>query len=377
MQQDLQAGNKLMKVEIVKMISNGCGLGWAEGKTFFVPFTIPGETVEISHFIKEKGHFKAVSFEIVTASKHRRKPLCAHYTRCGGCSFQHINYPEQMSIKKEILIELLKQNGIELEIEPVLYSAGETNLRTRAKVFVIGQAPAFRAYRSNELVKIKACPVLNPEFIQKIFDDAKKRSGDVQYEYSKFSNDFMPLMDSVRKIVNGKTIKILRNSFFQSSEEGAGILCSLLEDEIRESRPETGYDLFCGSGLFSVFMTDAGVKTTGMEIVPQSCRSYQENLGNSAQIERVDAYKIKKLEKRDIVVADPPRDGLGTELVDIIAESKAKTVVYISCEPSKFARDMKRFAEKGYRLKKLCIVDLFPSTHHFEVFSVFKRSQDI
>jgi tRNA/tmRNA/rRNA uracil-C5-methylase (TrmA/RlmC/RlmD family) len=83
-------------------------------------------------------------------------------------------------------------------------------------------------------------------------------------------------------------------------------------------------------------------------LFPQSCRSYEENLGNTAQIERVDAYKIKKLERKDIVVADPPRDGLGTELVDIIAESKAKTVVYISCEPSKFARDMKRFIENGY-----------------------------
>ncbi|HSW59513.1 MAG TPA: hypothetical protein VLJ60_01875 [bacterium] len=366
-----------MKVDIVKVISNGCGLGWAEGKTFFVPFTIPGETVEISNFVKEKGHFKATGLEIMTASKHRRKPLCEHYTVCGGCSFQHISYPEQMNIKKEIFLELLKQNGIELDIEPVLYSAGETNLRTRAKVFVTGGVPAFRAYRSNELVKFKNCPLLNPEFVEKIFDDSKKRSGDIQYEYSKFSHDFMPLMDSVRKIVNGKTIKILRNSFFQSSEEGAGILCSLLEDEIKGSRPETGYDLFCGSGLFSVFMTDAGVKTTGMEIVPESCRSYEENLGNTAKIERVDAYKIKKLEKRDIVVADPPRDGLGVELVDIIAESKVKTVVYVSCEPSKFARDMKRFIDCGYQLKKLSIVDLFPSTHHFEVFSVFKRSQDI
>lgn len=366
-----------LKIEIVKVISNGCGLGWGDGKTFFVPFTIPGEIVEITAAVKEKGHFKVTDLEILNASKHRRKPLCEHYKVCGGCSFQHISYPEQMNLKKEIFLELLKQNGIELDVEPVLYSAGETNLRTRAKVFVDDGVPAFRAYRSNELVKFQNCPLLNREFIKNIFDDSKKRRGDVQYEFSKFSKDLMPPKESVRKIVNGKEIKILRNSFFQSSEEGAGILCSLLEDEIKASTPETGYDLFCGSGLFSVFMAVAGVKTTGMEIVHESCRSYEENLGNTAQIERVDAYKIKKLEKRDIVVADPPRDGLGTELVDIVAESKAKTVVYISCEPSKFARDMKRFVDCGYKLKNLDIVDLFPSTHHFEVFSVFKRFQDI
>lgn len=365
-----------MNVEIAKIISNGYGIGWQDGATFFVPFTIPGEIVSISGHVKEKGHFKAVDFEIVSASEHRRAPVCEHFTKCGGCSFQHISYPEQMNIKKEIFLELLKQNGIKTDIVPVLCSVGETNLRTRAKVFVADSTPAFRSHRSDRLVKFNYCPALNHEFNRKIFDDAKKRNGDIQYEFSKFSKDFMPPMESVRKIVNGKTVKILRNSFFQSSEEGAGILCSLLEKEIKELKPETGYDLFCGSGLFSIFMSDAGVKTTGMEIVPQACESYKENLKDRAKIERFDAYKIKKLQKKDIIVADPPREGLGHELVDIITESKTEAVVYISCEPSKFARDMKRFFQNGYLLKKLFIIDLFPMTHHFEVFSVFRRSQD-
>ena len=78
-----------MKVEIAKIISNGCGIGWAEGKTFFIPFTLPRETVEIKNFIKEKGHFRATEFEIITSSIFRRKPLCEHYMHCGGCSFQH------------------------------------------------------------------------------------------------------------------------------------------------------------------------------------------------------------------------------------------------------------------------------------------------
>lgn len=362
-----------MKVEIVKIISNGYGLGWTEGKTVFVPFTISGETVEVKKMQKEKGHFVASEFELEHISKYRRQPICENYTICGGCSFQHISYPEQLSIKKEIFNELLKQNGIVLEVEPVLFSPGETGIRTRAKVFVTDGVPAFRAYRSNELIKFKNCPVLHPEFIEKIFDDAKRRNGDIQYEFSKFSKDFMPPMDSLRKYVNGKMIKIFRNSFFQSSEDGAGILCTLIENEIKASKPETGYDLFCGSGLFSVFMTGAGVKTTGMEIVPQSCDSYLENLGKAAQIEKIDAYKIKKLEKKDIIVADPPRNGLGKDLVNVIVESKTETVAYISCEPSAFARDLKKFFESGYKLTEIFILDLFPDTHHFEIFSILRK----
>jgi len=362
-----------MKVEIAKIISNGCGIGWAEKKTFFIPFVLPGEVVEIEEFRKEKSHFVAEKFEVVEASQFRRDPICDHYKKCGGCSIQHIKYEKQLEIKKDIFAELLKQNDIELDVDLKVLTPGETGLRTRAKVFVKNGKPAFRAYHSNDLVPFKNCPLLHPEFMELILEEAPKSSGDVQFEFSKVSHDFMPPMKSVRKTVNGREITILRKSFFQSSEDGAGILCSLLEDEIRESKPETGYDLFCGSGLFSIFMTEMGVKTTGLEVVHEAVKSYRRNLGDKAEIDQVDAYKVKKLKSVDIVVADPPRDGLGLELVDIVAESSPGSVVYISCEPSKFARDMKRFVEKGYKLEKVFIIDLFPSTHHFEVFSVFRK----
>ncbi len=364
-----------MIVKIAKIISNGCGIGWADGKTFFIPFTCPGETVEIKSSVKEKSFYYSEDFDIIEASPERRKPLCRHFGTCGGCSLQHISYPAQLRIKKAVFTELLKQNGITLDIEPVIITPGETGIRTRAKFFALKGKPAYRKKRSNDLVGIENCPLLDPLFFERIRADIAKRKGNIQYEYSKITGDFMPGMKLLRKSVCGKTIKIRENCFFQSSEEGAGIMAELLMREVEKNNVKTAADLFCGSGLFSLFLADKGIKTTGYEIVPDSCASFAENLGKKAEIVKIDAYKLRKLEKTDLVVADPPREGLGKQLSEIVCES-TDNVVYIACEPPNLVRDLKTFFAKGFSVKSLYLLDLFPDTPHFEIFAFLKRNRE-
>ena len=362
----------MTEVKIAKIISNGCGIGWADGKTFFVPYTCPGETVEIKSATKEKSFFYVEDFELLEASPERRKPLCKHYGICGGCSLQHISYPAQLRIKKAIFLELLKQNQISCEIDPIVITPGETGLRTRAKLFSFKGKPAYRKKRSSDFVQIESCPLLDPVFFEKIVRDIPKRRGDTQFEYSKSTGDFMPGADTLRKSVNGKIMKIRRNSFFQSSEEGAGIMCSLVMREAEETGAKNAVDLFCGSGLFSLFLADKGIKTTGYEIEEAACKSYAENLGNRAKIVKINAYDLKRLEKTDLVVADPPRAGLGAKLSEIVSSS-TDNLVYIACEPPNLVRDLKTFFAKGFHVKHLYIIDLFPDTPHFETVCVLSR----
>lgn len=363
----------MTELKIAKIISNGCGIGWADGKTFFVPFTVPGETVKIKGAVKEKSFFYAEDFDVLESSPERRKPLCQHYGKCGGCSLQHISYPAQLKIKKAIFAELLKQNGITLGIEPEVITPGETGMRTRAKFFALDGLPAYHKKRSNDFVKIENCPLLDPVFFEKIKADISRRKGGIQYEYSKITGDFMPGAKSLRKSVCGKTIKIRENCFFQSSEEGAEIMAALLMREVEKLGAKTAADLFCGSGLFSLFLAEKGIRTTGYEIVPDSCRSFAENLGNLAEIVRIDAYKLRDLEKTDLVVADPPREGLGRQLSEIICESTGN-VVYIACEPPNLVRDLKTFFAKMFHVKHLYLIDLFPDTPHFEIFAVLEKN---
>ena len=234
----------MTEVKIAKIISNGCGIGWGEGKTFFVPFTCPGETVRIKSAVKEKSFFYVEDFELLEASPERRKPLCRHYGTCGGCSLQHISYPAQLRIKKAIFSELLKQNQISLDVEPEVITPGELGTRTRAKFFALKGKPAYRRKRSSDFVRIGECPLLDPVFFDRIKADIAKRKGNVQYEYSKTTGDLMPGTKVMEKSVCGKRMKIRENCFFQSSEEGAGIMVGLLMREVEKTGVKTAVDLF-------------------------------------------------------------------------------------------------------------------------------------
>ncbi|MBO4710303.1 class I SAM-dependent RNA methyltransferase [bacterium] len=362
----------MTEVKIAKIISNGCGIGWADGKTFFVPYTLSGETVRIKSAVKEKSFFYAEDFELLEASPERRKPLCRYYGICGGCSLQHASYPEQLRIKKLIFSELFKQNQITLDIDPIVITPGETGLRTRAKLFSFKGKPAYRKKRSSDFAQIENCPLLDPVFFEKILADIPKRRGDTQFEYSKFTGDFLPGAETLRKSVLGKIIKIRRDSFFQSSEEGAGIMCSLVMREAEEIKANNAADLFCGSGLFSLFLADKGIKTTGFEIEEAACISYAENLGNKAEIVKMNAYNLNHLEKTDLVIADPPRAGLGPKLSEVICKN-TDNVVYIACEPPNLVRDLKIFFTQGFHVKHLYIIDLFPDTPHFETVCIMSK----
>lgn len=361
-----------MELQIAKIISNGYGIGWADGKTYFVPFVIPGEKVLVTESIMEKGHFLVKSFEILERSPFRREPACENFTRCGGCSFLHIEYSRQLQIKKEIFNELLHQNGLPSINDVEILTPGEFGIRTRAKVLIRNGLPAYMAYRSNTPVFFKNCPLLHPELMKGILENAKGLTGEIQFEYSAVTKELMPVQDSMFKVVSGEKLKLLKNSFFQSSEEGAGILAGLVLEEAG-GNVRTAYDLFCGGGLFSYFLAKKGILVTGVEVVPDACRSFNENLKESAKLIRIDAYRLKKLDKADLIVADPPREGLGKELIKVICDSGTEKVIYISCEPSKFARDLRKFNESGYNLSKIKLIDLFPGTPHFEVFAVLEN----
>ncbi len=363
-----------MKLKIEKVISSGDGLGWAEGKTFFVPYTIPGELISFDSFQKEKSHFRVSDFDVVEPSLRRRGPVCPLFTRCGGCSLLHMDYLAQVDVKKSILEDLFRQKGDAIGVPVEFLSIGEFGTRSRAKVSIREGLPGFRRRMSHEHVPFESCPLMHPELNRVVRENAEGfGDAEVQFELSVDTGKWLPKENAIDKYVFGKSFHVSRGSFFQSSEKAAEALVSLFLQEMEKVQPETMVDLFCGVGLFSKFASDLGVDVFGMECGPMAVRNFRINLGKKARIEKCDVSREKSFPPADLYVVDPPRSGMGKKVVDRVCAADISEMIYISCDPATFVRDYDVLKKHGFRLKRIAILDLFPATSHFELFTSLTR----
>lgn len=145
---------------------------------------------------------------------------------------------------------------------------------------------------------------------------------------------------------------------------------------------ETVLDLYCGAGTITLAMARHAARVIGAEIVPESIENARSNARNNgitnAEFFLGDAGAVaKKLAAErlqpDVVVVDPPRKGLGPEVIPAIERMAPRQVVYVSCDPGTLARDVKRFQEAGYGLVRAAVVDMFPRTAHVETVCLLSK----
>lgn len=172
--------------------------------------------------------------------------------------------------------------------------------------------------------------------------------------------------------LHGLKFKIYPYSFFQTNSFGANILYNIVKDFVIqcENRDEI-LDLYCGSGTIGQIISPLAGKVTGIDIAEQSIASAKENARenriNNIDFIRGDIKKISPL-KGDIVIADPPREGLVNAP---ITDCNPRYIIYVSCNPATFVKDLANL--KGYRLKKLKLADMFPRTAHVEIIGLLEK----
>ena len=175
----------------------------------------------------------------------------------------------------------------------------------------------------------------------------------------------------------GLKFKITPFSFFQTNSLGAEVLYEtarefILGDDKDSLNGKTVYDLYSGTGTIAQLMAPVCKEVVGVEIVEEAVCVAKENAAlnglDNCKFIAGDVLKVldEIEEKPDYIILDPPRDGIHPKAIGRIIDYDVENMVYISCKPTSLARDLQIFMARGYRVEKICCVDMFPNTVHVE-----------
>ena len=391
---ELSVGQRFV-VTIEKIAHGGHFIARHLGAVIFVRHAIPGEEVEIEITGTGSSFNRADVVRVVTASKDRVSAPCqfAHRSGCGGCDFQHISIVRQRELKADVITEQfsrIAKKELRVEVEEVGNPLG---YRTRfSAVTTRDGALGFRQARSNKVVPVSDCRILQPEINYKELSN-RKWKGDLQVEVSfsstgertiatGYTRDESPVRtsegpDVATYKVNEFPLEVSQRSFWQSHKLAPQVLTDAVLKYAAIKPGDHVLDLYGGVGLFTSQFLDLVGDAGRIDLVEGSKSATGDALRNFANFASVgvhtgDVEKIlPRFAKADVIVLDPPREGAGKNVVASMVSLKPRTIVYVACDPAALARDTAYLETSGYTLSEIRAFDLFPMTQHIESIAFF------
>ncbi|WP_432091878.1 class I SAM-dependent RNA methyltransferase [Streptomyces sp. NRRL F-5630] len=422
------------EVEVGPVAHGGhCVARTQEGRVLFVRHTLPGERVvaRVTDGAEDSRFLRADAVEILDASKDRIEAPCpfAGPGRCGGCDWQHAKPGAQRRLKADVLREQLERlagltpeqanwDGTVLPAEGDKLPAGEVPAwRTRVQYAIDEDGHAgLRRHRSHEVEPIDRC-LIAAEGVSELGIESRDWSGmdtveaiaatgsqDRQVILTPRPGARLPLVQLdkpvsvlrvdekdggvhrvhgrafVRERADEHTWRVGNGGFWQVHPKAADTLVRAAMQGLTPRKGETALDLYCGVGLFAGALADrVGEKgaVLGIETSKRAVEDARHNLADHPRV-RIEQGKVDQVLPRtgiteaDLIVLDPPRAGAGKATVRHLTTLTPRRIAYIACDPAALARDLKHFAENGYRVRVLRAFDLFPMTQHFECVAILE-----
>ncbi|MBN2536419.1 MAG: class I SAM-dependent RNA methyltransferase [Spirochaetales bacterium] len=387
--------NSYRNLKIEKLVYGGYGLARSQGDILFIKGVLSGETVHAKRVSKKGSIIFAEPVAIPGPSAQRISPVCKYYGTCGGCDWQHIDYPTQVSEKRAILAESFKRIGkIHLlpEIEVITGPQWAYRIRVQLKADIRNRKLGFYRQTSHAVVDVEQCPLLASPLntlLEKRKDILSLLPGQVNQVKTICGRHeqpaSFPLAGNYTReytdiLVGTYTFRVSGKSFFQANRYLHYQLGTWARPQI------TGHsciDLFGGTGFFSCMLGD--MFTGGIMIEHDKDQVILAKKNLSANDVKHFTAKTASVEEylkspppfppdRLCIVLDPPRTGLSRELRHSITRIKPLQMVYISCNPATLARDAGEITGKGnYTISRIALFDCFPQTHHIECGIILAR----
>jgi 23S rRNA (uracil1939-C5)-methyltransferase len=369
-----------MQLKIEKVVYGGDGLARTDQGVVFVPRTAPGDVVEAEIVGRKKDYATARVTKLLEPSPDRQEPYCPNYETMGCCHWQHIRYEKQVDYKETIVRESLKRLGrLEWHGEIKRIIGLDRHYRLRATFHVTNGRLGFVDG------PIRACASLVPELNQFIPTVDAGTAVEIHALSAPEVVASFVLPDGQMKRSGHATIHVhelqyhvTADTFFQANRF---LLSSFINEMLDQTGPQPGHvlELYAGAGFFSIPLARVAKEVIAIESNRAAVRQARENVTanktwNLRFVEGQADTTLGSELKPEVVVLDPPRAGCGVKTTERIAALKPRRIVYISCNPSTFARETAVLVKQNYALTRLTLVDQFPNTYHIETVGLFEKA---
>ncbi len=351
-----------IELTVEKVVYGGDGLARlpeqdGRRQVVFLPRTLPGERV-----LAEVSPPRVL--KILEPSPDRVEPGCEYFGRCGGCQLQHASYDAQVAIKRAVLVETLRRTGGVTWTEPISVHTGEPwGYRNRIRLHRAGTHWGFFELGSHRVLPVSHCPIADPELSAAIAELTGEEDGaEIELTAEKFAG-------------GGFEFQVSDGAFFQVNRYLGSELVEVVTGGVEGG---AAVDLFSGVGLFALPLARRFGSVTAVESASVAVRDLRVNARAFANIEVVAGSALRFAQREqvapDLVVADPPRAGLGKELVAALASMAPRRLHIVSCDPATLGRDLKPLLAAGYAIEEVHLFDLFPQTYHLETVVKLQRN---
>jgi len=364
-------------IRIFDMTSSGAGVGKLpdDRRVFISGGVWVGDTVSIKVTKNKKRYAIANLVKILSPSKLRAKPICSLHghtpTDCGGCDWMHANYESQLAMKESIVRFALRANSIDIDPERIRPSPKAYGYRGRARLHFDGDSLGFYGAESKNIVDVSSCPVLSAKAASQL-TDARKHLFSVSAGKQKPREVFL----DDKQTLFGKDF--LTPAIFRQANQN-NFLRKAVGQLLQDTSPKNILELFAGTGnLTSALHISGDTKITCADL--KACESGFKKAYPDIRFVGLDLFqgwksllKLDEAKNWDALVIDPPRSGW-SELANFCASSASiRSLVYVSCNPNSFAKDVKPLVASDWELKSVQPVDMMPQTSHVELVGFLKR----
>ena len=386
-----------MKVEILRFDDFGRGICYVNDKVTFVPFSMPGDVLEIEITKGKKNYNEGKIVKIIKPSKNRVAPSCPYFGACGGCAYQMLQYDDSILEKQNNVINYFKKNG--LLIKPnIIKNDIPYNYRNKITLKIVNRKIGYFKNNSHEIVEINKCLLAENKIneVIKLIPSLNIINGEVIIR-SSYKDEVLIIISTndnveISKIkdiknlkgiiLNNKTIykdnyfieevndikyNVAYDAFFQVNRLVCAKMFKLAQDFVNVD--DIVLDLYSGVGTLGLSAARKARKVVGVEINKNAVDNANLNakLNNltNAKFIYSDAGDIKNLDINfNKLIVDPPRAGLSEDTINFIKERLPEEIMYISCDYHTQVRDLKLLDD--YEIIDSYVCDLFSYTYHVE-----------